>query len=80
MRCQLKEQRHPTRHDLDEVSKDIPVYVIHQSGHLGAANSKALEIAGINAEARTQLVASSAEKRTARHRTAYLKKPSTTRF
>ncbi len=50
--AQLKEQRHPTRHDLDEVSKDVPVYVIHQSGHLGAANSKALEIAGINSESK----------------------------
>ena len=48
--AQLAEQRHPNRHELDEVSKDIPVYVIHQSGHLGAANSKALELAGINAE------------------------------
>ncbi len=50
--AQLKEQRHPNRHDLDEVSKDVPVYVIHQSGHLGAANSKAIEIAGINAESK----------------------------
>jgi predicted amidohydrolase YtcJ len=48
--AQLKEQRHPTRHELDEVSKDIPVYVIHQSSHLGAGNTKALEIAGITAE------------------------------
>jgi predicted amidohydrolase YtcJ len=48
--AQLKEQRHPTRHELDEVSKNIPVYVIHQSSHLGAGNTKALEIAGITAE------------------------------
>jgi predicted amidohydrolase YtcJ len=48
--AQLKEQRHPNRHDLDEVSKDIPVYVIHQSSHLGAGNTKALEIAGITAD------------------------------
>jgi predicted amidohydrolase YtcJ len=47
---QLAEQRHPTRHDLDKVSKDIPILIIHQSGHLGVANSKALEIAGINTE------------------------------
>ena len=50
--AQLKEQRHPTRHDLDEVSKDLPVYCIHQSGHLGACNTKALEIAGITAESK----------------------------
>ena len=48
--AQLKEQRPPNRHELDEVSKDIPVYVIHQSTHLGAGNTKALEIAGITAE------------------------------
>ncbi|MBW4935919.1 amidohydrolase [Marinobacter sp. F4206] len=47
---QLAEQRHPTRHDLDQVSKDIPVVIIHQSGHLGVANSRALEIAGIDAD------------------------------
>ncbi|WP_201276917.1 amidohydrolase [Microbulbifer sp. ALW1] len=47
---QLTEQRHPTRRDLDKVSRDIPILIIHQSGHLGVANSKALEIAGISAE------------------------------
>jgi len=47
---QLKEQRHPTRDDLDAVSTELPVYIIHQSGHLGAANSKALEVGGINAD------------------------------
>lgn len=49
---QLEEQRHPTRDDLDKVSKDLPVLIIHQSGHLGVANSKALEIAGVTAETR----------------------------
>ena len=48
--AQLKEQRHPTRHDLDEVSKDLPVLIIHQSSHLAAMNTKALELAGITAE------------------------------
>ena len=47
---QLTEQRHPTRDDLDKVSKDLPVIIIHQSGHLGVANSKALDIAGVTAE------------------------------
>ncbi|WOX04422.1 amidohydrolase [Microbulbifer pacificus] len=46
---QLAEQRHPTRKDLDLVSADIPILIIHQSGHLGVANSKALEIASISA-------------------------------
>jgi predicted amidohydrolase YtcJ len=43
----LAEQRHPTRDDLDKISTELPVYLVHQSGHFGAANSKALEVAGI---------------------------------
>ncbi|MBS0262578.1 MAG: amidohydrolase [Planctomycetes bacterium] len=50
--AQLQEQRHPTRHELDEVSKDLPVMIIHQSGHLSTLNTKALEIAGITTETR----------------------------
>ena len=46
----LAEHRHPTRDELDKISTDMPVYVIHQSGHFGVANSKALEIAGITRE------------------------------
>ena len=48
--AQLAELRHPTRDDLDEVSRDVPVIVIHQSGHLAAVNSKALEIVGYDAD------------------------------
>lgn len=47
--AQLKEQRHPTRDDLDKVSTELPVVIVHQSGHLGVMNSKALEILGLNA-------------------------------
>ena len=47
--AQLKEQRHPTRDDLDAVSTTIPVLAIHQSGHLAAINSKGIEVAGITA-------------------------------
>lgn len=43
----LAEARHPTRADLDRVSTQHPVWVVHISGHLAAANSKALEIAGV---------------------------------
>ncbi len=50
--AQLKEQRHPTRHELDEVSKDVPVLIIHQSSHLCTMNTKALEMAGITAESK----------------------------
>jgi hypothetical protein len=48
--AQLAELRHPTRDDLDRVSTEVPVITIHQSGHFGALNSKALELAGLNAE------------------------------
>ncbi len=44
---QLHEQRHPTRADLDVVSSDVPILIVHQSGHLGVLNSKALEEAGV---------------------------------
>ncbi len=46
---QLREQRHPTRDELDQVSTEVPVLIIHASSHLAAANSKALEKAGITA-------------------------------
>jgi predicted amidohydrolase YtcJ len=46
---QLKEKRHPTKQDLDEVSRDLPIILIHQSGHIQAYNSKALALAGIDA-------------------------------
>ena len=47
---QLAERRHPTRDDLDLVSRDVPIVLVHQSAHLGALNSKALEIAGVTAQ------------------------------
>jgi predicted amidohydrolase YtcJ len=47
---QLKEKRHPTKEELDEVSKDIPVMCFHQSGHIRSYNSKALEMAGITSQ------------------------------
>jgi hypothetical protein len=46
----LAEQRHPTRDDLDQVSTEIPIMLLHQSGHIGAFNSKALEVGGITAQ------------------------------
>jgi predicted amidohydrolase YtcJ len=47
---QLIEKRHPTRHDLDAVSTSIPIVIMHQSGHLGVYNTKALDLMGISAE------------------------------
>lgn len=47
---QLTELRHPTREDLDAVSTDIPIIIVHQSGHFGVANSKALELTNVDAD------------------------------
>ena len=33
---------------LDKVSKDVPIFIINQSGHIGYVNSKAFELAGVN--------------------------------
>ena len=44
--AEMAEKRHPTRQELDEVSADVPVLVIHQSGHLCTVNSAALAAAG----------------------------------
>ena len=46
----LAEGRHPTRDDLDRVSTDHPVMIMHISGHFASVNSKGLELAGIDAE------------------------------
>ena len=43
----LAEQRHPTREDLDQVSRKIPIWIVHTSGHFSVGNTRALEIAGI---------------------------------
>jgi len=48
--AQLAELRHPTRDDLDAVSTEVPIIIVHQSGHFGAVNSKALAVAGITAD------------------------------
>jgi len=46
----LAERRHPTREDLDTVSRDVPILLVHQSSHLAALNSKALEVVGLTAD------------------------------
>ncbi|MGC9358011.1 MAG: amidohydrolase [Anaerolineae bacterium] len=45
----LSEGGLPTRHDLDPVSLNHPVWILQQGGHYGSANSLALQIAGITA-------------------------------
>ena len=44
--------RHPTRDDLDKVSKDIPVIAVHISGHFSAMNSAGLAKIGYTAATR----------------------------
>lgn len=39
----LDEKRMPTRDELDAISTDHPIWLIHSSGHCGVANSMALE-------------------------------------
>jgi len=46
---QLKELRHPTKEELDAVSQDIPILIIHQSAHLATANSAMLRAMGYDA-------------------------------
>ena len=43
------EKRMPDRHDLDAVSSAIPIMITRACGHCCVVNSKALELAGINA-------------------------------
>ncbi len=40
---------HPDRKVLDAVAPDIPVLITHKSGHMGVANTRALELMGITA-------------------------------
>lgn len=46
----LAEGRHPTKTDLDEASRDHPIYLVRSCGHVAVVNSKALELANITAE------------------------------
>lgn len=43
----LKQKRFPTKEDLDKVSTEIPICIIHISGHFCVLNSKGLEMSKI---------------------------------
>lgn len=43
---QLEEKLHPTKSDLDQISTEVPVIIIHQSSHLSVVNTKGLELSG----------------------------------
>jgi predicted amidohydrolase YtcJ len=44
--------RHPTRDDLDKVSKDVPVIAVHISGHFSAMNGAGLAKVGLTADSK----------------------------
>lgn len=44
----LKEQAHPTKELLDQISATDPVLLYHSSGHMGVANTALLRLAGIH--------------------------------
>ncbi|MFP3459986.1 amidohydrolase [Arthrobacter globiformis] len=46
---QIREQRNPTRYELDEVAPHNPFFLIESNCHAGHANSLALEAVGIDA-------------------------------
>ncbi len=48
------ERRYPTRWDVDEAAKDVPVCVMRVCGHIGVANTKALQLAGIAKDTRIE--------------------------
>ena len=45
----IEEKRHPNRNDLDQVSTEHPILLMHISGHLMTGNSKMLEEIGVDA-------------------------------
>lgn len=51
----IKEKRHPTREDLDDVSTENPIFIFHISNHLAAVNSKADQPRGLGGPARDAL-------------------------
>ncbi|KON29413.1 hypothetical protein AC482_06555 [miscellaneous Crenarchaeota group-15 archaeon DG-45] len=48
--AKLAEKRHPTRWELDEATRDHPVFISTVGGHFYMVNSRALEMAGVTKE------------------------------
>jgi predicted amidohydrolase YtcJ len=46
----LAERRHPDRRDLDAAVPDVPVRLLHRSGHAVVLNTRAIQLAGITTE------------------------------
>lgn len=51
--AKLNDRRYLNKDDLDAVAPDVPVYLVHVSGHLGVANRAALKAAGIDRNTQT---------------------------
>lgn len=49
---QLEEKRHPNNKEIDAVLPNNPVYLDHASGHMGVANSMALQKMNVTAESK----------------------------
>ena len=47
---QFVDKQHPTKHILDQVSIENPIFVSHASGHMGVANSLALQALHITSD------------------------------
>jgi predicted amidohydrolase YtcJ len=50
--AQMKELRHPTKEELDAVSSELPMLILHQTGHLATVNSAMLKVMGIDANSK----------------------------
>jgi predicted amidohydrolase YtcJ len=61
----LEEKRHPTAEELNEISKDVPVLVVHASGHGGSMNNALMKKININSSTKDP------------HGGEYLRKPGT---
>lgn len=46
----MKEGRLPTKEDLDKITTERPLWVIRTCAHIGIANSKAIQLAGVTAQ------------------------------
>lgn len=46
----LQGEKHPTKEYLNEVSTEIPIYLLHTSAHMGCANDALLALVNITAE------------------------------
>lgn len=46
----LLEGIHPSKKELNEISAEIPIIILHVSGHMGVVNDAALSLAGVSGE------------------------------